>query len=509
MEAEFKKGLDQLVSTNVITAIQEDAIIKHFQDAAQDGSMPPPTDQSKGGFDPLGSLVKDGTITQDQASAVEKALPKPPSMDGGEGGPPPNGRMGDGNGAPPPPPGSSHGKKVATTGLYVLDSGSSSKSKETIDAQKADQSAVKVCKGAALTLSGSTLTKSGDSSATENSDFYGLNAAVLAESGGKIDIADCTINTNANGANAVFATGSGSSVTLSNVTIKTIGCGSSRGLDGTLGASITAKNVNITTTGMHCAAVATDRGGAKIEVIGGVMTTGGDGSPAIYSTGDISVTGAKMTATGSEGAVIEGKNSILLTDSTLVGYKKCGAMLYQSFSGDAEPGTSVFTMNGGSLTAEVGPLFYTTNTKVKVNLKSASLDAKSGIFMNAAAGRWGRKGSNGSDVTLTAESENLSGNITCDKISTISATLKDNTNLTGSINAENTAKSIDLTLDSTSRWNVTGTSYLTSLTDADSTLSNIAGNGCDVYYDASSGANSWLGNKTFDLTGGGKLLPKN
>lgn len=507
MEADFKTALDKLVATKVITSTQETAIIQRLQDNAKNG-MPPQGDPSQSGFDPLSSLVKDGTITQEQADAVQKALPKPPGMgDGNEAPPPPPGQMSDGIGTPPPPPGSNSRTTVKTSGVYTQSSGTASKSNQAIDAKKKDESAVKVCGGATLNMSDSKLAKSGDTSATESSDFYGLNAAVLAESAGKVELSDCQITTNAEGGNAVFATGHGSSITLTNVTISTTGRGSSRGLDGTFGASITARNVNITTVGAHCAAIATDRGGANVNVTGGVMSTSGEGSPSIYSTGNISVTGAKMIARGSEAAVIEGKNSILLTDSILVAHKKCGAMLYQSFSGDAELGTSVFTMNGGSMTAEVGPVFYSTNTQVKINLNAASLSAKSGVFLNAAAGRWGRSGANGADVTLTAENQNLVGDITCDKISTINASLKDRSILKGAVNTEKTAKSIVLALDKTSKWIVTGTSYITSLSDDDSSLSNIVSDGFTVYYDPSYSATIWLGGKTYPLSSGGKLAP--
>jgi len=55
--------------------------------------------------------------------------------------------------------------------------------------------------------------------------------------------------------------------------------------------------------------------------------------------------------------------------------------------------------------------------------------------------------------------------------------------LTGAINTANTGKTVALTLDAASKWVVTGTSYLTSLTDADTTYSNITCQtaGCSVY----------------------------
>ena len=317
----------------------------------------------------------------------------------------------------------------ATTKAYAQSGGNSVQLNQAISASSTDESSVKVTDSGTYTLFNSTITKTGDTSSNENSDFYGLNAGVLVESGSTIKLTNCTVNTSANGANGVFATGSGSSVFLSDVVIKTTADGS-RGVDATLTGSITCQDVDITTQGQHCAALATDRGSGTINVTGGTMTTAGEGSPGIYSTGNITVSGSVITATGSEAAVIEGKNSISITNVTLSGAKKCGAMLYQSFSGDAEVGISIFKMSGGSLTAAVGPLFYITNTNSIIELKDADLTAISGTLLTAGADRWGNTGSNGGVVTLKAENETLNGNITCDNISSVTVILQNSTDLT-------------------------------------------------------------------------------
>ena len=51
----------------------------------------------------------------------------------------------------------------------------------------------------------------------------------------------------------------------------------------------------------------------------------------------------------------------------------------------------------------------------------------------------------------------------------------------GTINGENTAKTISLNLDSTSKITLTGDSYVTSLKDEDSSYSNINFNGYKLY----------------------------
>lgn len=98
----------------------------------------------------------------------------------------------------------------------------------------------------------------------------------------------------------------------------------------------------------------------------------------------------------------------------------------------------------------------------------------------------------------------LSGSIYVDAISTASLSLS-STTLTSAINSANTAKSVSLSLSSDSTWSLTGDSYLTSLSDADTSLSNIQSNGYNIYYKSSS--NSWLNGATIALNGGGKLIP--
>jgi hypothetical protein len=165
-------------------------------------------------------------------------------------------------------------------------------------------------------------------------------------------------------------------------------------------------------------------------------------------------------------------------------------------------------MTGGSLanTAATGPLFYVTNSTGVITLKDVDVTAAGGVLVKAATGSWGNSGSNGGTVVLTADGETLAGDLVSDSSSSISATLRNGTTMTGSIN------SAALTLDATSVWNVTGDSQLTSLSDASgisgTTIANINGNGHTVTYDASLSANSALGARTYSLAGGGQLTPK-
>ena len=361
---------------------------------------------------------------------------------------------------------------------------------------ESDESAVLVTNGGNATITGTVDKKSGDSTNTENSEFYGVNAGVLVQADSSATISGASISTSAKGANAVFSTGENSKVYVKNTTITTTGESSSRGLDATYGGYIKADNVTITTKGGSCAALATDRGEGTVIANNSTLTTNGAGSPVIYSTGDISIDSTKGTANGAQMVVIEGKNSATVTNSTLTAsgagnrnnVDNAGVMIYQSMSGDAGEGTGTFTAKNSTLSVDknsdyykTAPMFFVTNTDAVINLTNTKLNFGSGTLISAmGTSEWGNSGSNGGNVTLGATNQTLKGNIEVDKISTAAITLK-KSDYTGTINGDNTAKEITLTLDKNSTITLTGDSYVTSLDDADTTYSNINFNGYTLY----------------------------
>lgn len=411
-------------------------------------------------------------------------------------------------GTPPGGGAGSNGPTITGTAAYSVSGETASKADGTYTAASANQSGVMANKSANLTLTNATINKTGgDTTSEDESNFYGLNAGVVAKAASKVTISGSKINTSANGSNGVFATGDNSVINVSDTTINTTK-DSSRGLDATMNGTVNATNVTINTAGTHCASIATDRGNGTINVKGGSMTTIGKDSPGIYSTGKITVSDATIKATGSEAAVVEGKNSITLDNVNISGEKTNGVMLYQSFSGDAETGTASFTMTGGSLASKAGALFFITNTDAVASIKNVAVTNSTDTLISAGATeRWGTSGKNGGKFTFTADTETLSGKVICDKISSVSMTLKNNTTYTGSINTDNKLAKVTVNLDATSKWVVNADSYVQALTDADSSLANIKSNGHTIYYDATNSANSWIAGKTVTLADGGKLAP--
>jgi len=354
-----------------------------------------------------------------------------------------------------------------------------------------DENALRV-DGATVSLDGITVEKTGgESSNTENGDFYGQNAGLLALNGATVSIDNATVNTTAVNGNGVFSYGEGTTVNISNSTIRTTN-NNSGGIQTTGGGTTNATNLDVQTKGNSAAAIRSDRGGGNVNVTDGSYVTNGTGSPAVYSTANIAVSDATLNANNSEAVVVEGKNSVSLTNCNLTGnmtgtYQEgeenihC-VMIYQSMSGDAALGDASFTMNGGSLTSKNGDLFYVTNTNCDITLSDVSLTLANDNLLTVAGNDssrgWGTKGSNGGTVNFVAESQTMEGNITCDSISTLNMTMKDGTNFKGTISTTGTAGTVSVTIDAGSTWTLTGDSYVTSF---NGDLTNVNTNGYHLY----------------------------
>ena len=383
----------------------------------------------------------------------------------------------------------------------------------SLSSTTSDQSVVYITQ-TGKTISSSTLAKtSGDSSYTEYSEFYGVNAAVLVQGGG-VTITDGTITTAAKGANAVCAT-NGGTVTISGTTIESTASGSARGLHATYGGSITGNKVTISSTGGSCANLATDRGEGTVTCTECTLSTEGAGSPLIYSTGTITANSCTGTASGAQMVVVEGKNTATVEDSTFkctgVGNRndvdKCGIMLYQSMSGDADSGTSTFNCKSSSMEImsnssvySSAPMFFITNTDAVIKLESCTFTYGSGTFLDAeGTSEWGTSGSNGGAVTMTLTNQNIEGDFVVDSSSSLSITMVNST-IKGKINNSKVNSEISIILDANSAITLTGDSYISSLINGDSTGSNINKGSYTFDYNGNSFSGSTSNNTTSNNT---------
>ncbi|MBQ6385530.1 MAG: hypothetical protein IJJ38_05095 [Lachnospiraceae bacterium] len=316
-----------------------------------------------------------------------------------------------------------------------------------------------------------------------------MNAGLLATGGADVTIKNAAVTTAAQNGNGVFSYGEGTTVNISDSKITTT-ADNSGGIQTTGGGTTNASNLTVETAGNSSAAIRSDRGGGTVNVDGGSYTSSGYNSPAVYSTADITIKNASLTANNSEALVIEGKNSIRLTDSDVTGNMSDdkgassdinvhNVMIYQSMSGDAEEGTSSFAMTGGSLTAKNGDMFYITNTACTIDLSGVTIkneDADANFMTvtgNDASHGWGTAGSNGGDVTFTAKDQTFEGSIVVDTVSKLNMTLSGGTIFTGTVNIEENvdggaavSDNAVITVEKGSTWNLTGDCKVTSVSNA-------------------------------------------
>ncbi len=403
--------------------------------------------------------------------------------EGGPGGTPPEGGPG---GMPPGGPGSS-GADIEYKAAEELSSAGTKRDLRCASST-ADESALLISAADKLSIENLSVTKSGDSNGGDACNFYGLNAAVLVKDGAKAEISGGTITSDASGANGVFcyggnggrngAEGDGTTLTLRDLTIVTTGSGSG-GVMTTGGGVTYAYDLDVTTSGQSSAPIRTDRGGGTVTVEGGTYTSNGLGSPAIYSTAAISVSNAALISNLSEGVVIEGKNSVVLENCALsADNTKCNGnarfldavMIYQSMSGDADSGTSGFTMRGGSLTSRSGHVFHVTNTDTVVTLEGVKItnEDPEKILLSVCDDGWSGAGNR---ATFKAVGQTLEGAVKVGSNSALTLELTENSRFEGSIDGAITnargetvsteTGTVSLTLEAGSAWTLTGDSWLT------------------------------------------------
>lgn len=280
---------------------------------------------------------------------------------------------------------------------------------EDIDCSTQYYNAVQVS-GGTLTMTGCNITKTGDGSNGDNSSFYGNNSSIYAgaasstdyssttaASDAKIIINNCIVTSSSQGANAVIAT-NGATVEIDGITIVNNNS-VSRGLHATYGV-INASNVDITTNEATSSTIATDRGGGTVTVNGGKATANGAKSAVIYSTGVMSATDLVGTSSKGEIAVIEGDNSISMTNCTMTsGSSERGLLMMQSGSGDASGVNPVMTITGTSLTMtdSSAPLLeVATCVTATCTLDNCTVTVPSGILMYVMEdSQWSTTGATG------------------------------------------------------------------------------------------------------------------
>jgi hypothetical protein len=182
-------------------------------------------------------------------------------------------------------------------------------------------------------------------------------------------------------------------------------------------------------------------------------------------------------------------------------------------------------MAGGTLTAENGGVFYTTNTQSEFVLSGVEIEAADGseYFLratgNANARGWGDTGANGADCTFTGIGQAMDGDVVWDSISQLDLYLTSGSVLTGAVIDDESYAGEGgdgysaLFIDADSSWIVTGDSEVTllncagTIADADGNTVSVIGTDGTVYVQGTSAYTVTVVSyfTTCDLTGAGTV----
>lgn len=340
------------------------------------------------------------------------------------------------------------------SGYYTLTGGTAVIAGQTFSTSVTNQSAVWVTAKGRLTLNDMTLLSSGNTTNTDVSSQYGLNATLLAKTG-TVAVTGGSIMSSGSGANLVFATGPGSAAYLTNVTMCATG-GNAHAVDVTYCGVIVASNVTMVTRGGSSSAIATDYGGGTVTVVNCAATVNGSKSAAIYSTGLISAYNSTCTSSNDYGAVIDVDNAIVLSNTVLTG-KSGGVQIHRTVP--STTGTAYLTVYGGKVVGTSGNGFDVNaengiTTAVIALYAGAQCAAGSGTLLSLT-----KK----STATLLADKVSLSGSVSSADANTnaVYIALQNGSALSGDINS---AKR--LTIDPSSAWTTTASSVVNILTNS-------------------------------------------
>jgi|GEM_PF-1850341 len=405
----------------------------------------------------------------------------------------------------------SHGKGVLCSGSaeHIYDGVEITIDGEELSTIQSGYNVIKAVNGAHVTLKNVTLKKSGSSSHHECS-FTGYNAGILAE-GGVVDIEDSYIVSDATNGNNLFAHGEGSVINLRNCKLDAYGEASNRTTYCSWGGELNIENCELTTRGVTSAVIVTDTGGGTIRVKDSALKLMGRFSGCIYSTGQVYIDHCRAVANEWEVCVIVGNNAVYVKDSYLFSSKNQGVKVFTK-EGDG----ATFVMEGGLFAVCEGPVLFTTGNHAHFTLRNVQVSNPDGIAFMADKQERGGGGpgmppmpgqSAVNDMYVDLYQQHIKGDTICDDAHTVTVNLHEGSEYYGAVNSANTAAAAKLTLDEDSMWYATGESWLDVLTDEDKTLFNIVSE-YDIHYDAANPENAWLNGDTYELAGGGMLMPK-
>ncbi|OJD32089.1 uncharacterized protein BKCO1_4100031 [Diplodia corticola] len=381
-----------------------------------------------------------------------------------------------------------------------------------------DTSVIVATEGTHLNLSHVDITKHGYSSNLYQASFYGLNAAINIANASTAHIAHTTITTH-NGAANLFAYGAD---TVAHITASTLYSSGpvAHGLYAAGNATILASGIAHASGGNRCSSFAGDNPAGTVNVSSSVAHTSGVGSALFYALGAVAGVDVVGVAEKAPALFADGPQTAYFERVAFTAGLLAGTVVFSSAERGAEAARVAFVDSTLNVTHPDAPGLWFGNVVAVASLRGTEVKTASGVLVVANSSQVTQEfsyfaGAEENSAILPAVVEvgvaesGLVGDVVVYNGSRVGWGLSEHSTWTGKVvlAGEGVDGSVDVALDATSRWVVTGDSVVGNFTDEDEGLANVVSAGFAVRYDASAEGNAWLNGSTFALEGGGSLMP--
>jgi len=248
-----------------------------------------------------------------------------------------------------------------------------------------------------------------------------------------------------------------------------------------------------------------------------VAHTAGIGSATFYALGEIHANKVVAISENAPTVFMDGSQKAYLTNCETTAGLLGGVAIFSSM--ERESG-AILSLTNSKITTlgSTTPGLWFGNTIIDVSLTASELVTESGILVVANFSQITQDFDYYADysqqpnlapaeVYVNVSESTLVGDLVAYNESYISWSLAGYSTWTGAAYSGFGEAYFDVSLDQTSSWILTNSTTIQNLTDEDSTLSNIYGQGFNVYYNSSAKLNDYLNGKTVGLNGGGSAIP--
>jgi len=371
---------------------------------------------------------------------------------------------------------------------------SQNRSHVSLESVAANECVVYECGGASLSMRSVRMNKTAGTSTDSNRESTGSNSAFLADGQSSAELLQCEANCHADKSFGIAAKDKGTKVSVIEGRT-TVSKDQSIGIYAFDGALITVSDHVVQSHTRNSPALCT---GIRGEIEASQLTGGTKGlaSPLFSSRGKLVARECRMSAVSAPIAYIRDNGSIELKECELEQNGSCGFLIFDG----SESSKSRLTIEKCKLDVNDGPLFAVDGNSVEIIQSGNSISLSDDCLMSVKGG----------DVTLSVSDDRLNGDIVLDSVASLSLTMGKGMTLTSAINRENNPDAhVEIRMDKGSTWHTTANSYIASISfeaGIEKGLKQIKGK-FDIFYDAGSPENAYLGGKEYETGGKGLLRP--